>query len=222
MSGPFNGVHAIIRKEYAPRALYVHCAAHSLNLAISKASTVPSIRNFLGVIENVYNFFNTPKRSAKLEEILDSSEESPDIKKLKRLNLTRWISKYEAVNDFFALLEFIFHALEEIETDGENYDCDTSTAAKMCRKAMDFEFVVSLFVVRLIYENTLPLCRSLQRKNIDLIEAVGLADDVSKQIAGKVLYYTLYAFEFLCMRKVIGYPCTLDQLMSQPGYFMEP
>lgn len=33
MSGKFNGVQAIIREQY-PQAIYVHCAAHSLNLAV--------------------------------------------------------------------------------------------------------------------------------------------------------------------------------------------
>lgn len=34
MSGHLNGVQAKIREEY-PRALYVHCSPHSLNLALS-------------------------------------------------------------------------------------------------------------------------------------------------------------------------------------------
>ncbi|XP_025405448.1 zinc finger MYM-type protein 1-like [Sipha flava] len=36
MSEKFKGVQTIIRNKY-PRALYVHCAAHTLNLAVSSS-----------------------------------------------------------------------------------------------------------------------------------------------------------------------------------------
>lgn len=36
MSGKYKGVQAIVREEYL-KAIYVHCAAHTLNLAVSKA-----------------------------------------------------------------------------------------------------------------------------------------------------------------------------------------
>lgn len=67
MSGEFKGVQAII-KEHSPKALYVHCSAHALNLAISDSCNIPDIRNTVGVISKVYNFFNTPKRQAILKK----------------------------------------------------------------------------------------------------------------------------------------------------------
>lgn len=39
MAGRFKGVQSIIKSKY-PKALYVHCAAHSLNLALSTASDI--------------------------------------------------------------------------------------------------------------------------------------------------------------------------------------
>lgn len=39
MAGKFNGAQTIIRSKH-PKALYVHCAAHSLNLAISSACNI--------------------------------------------------------------------------------------------------------------------------------------------------------------------------------------
>lgn len=72
MSSRFNGVQAVIQNSY-PTALYVHCTSHSLNLALSNATSIQCIRNCMGVIENAYNFFNFPKRqnvlSQKIEEI---------------------------------------------------------------------------------------------------------------------------------------------------------
>ncbi|XP_033223319.1 zinc finger MYM-type protein 1-like [Belonocnema kinseyi] len=99
MSGQYKGVQAILRNNYAPHALYVHCAAHSLNLAISITSNVPAITDCLGTLENVYNFLHTPKRKPILENTIEESDETPRTKSLKRLNLIRWVSNYEAVND---------------------------------------------------------------------------------------------------------------------------
>eukprot|EP00102_Acyrthosiphon_pisum_P022514 XP_016659724.1 PREDICTED: zinc finger MYM-type protein 1-like [Acyrthosiphon pisum] len=50
MSGQYKGVQSIIKEQFT-HAIYVHCAAHSLNLAISTASEIQSIRNCLGIIE---------------------------------------------------------------------------------------------------------------------------------------------------------------------------
>jgi len=62
MSGRFNGVQSCIKKEYKT-AIYIHCSAHSLNLAITYACGVQCIRNTMGTIEKVFVFLNTPKRS---------------------------------------------------------------------------------------------------------------------------------------------------------------
>ncbi|CAN7978385.1 unnamed protein product [Ixodes persulcatus] len=54
MSGHLNGVQVIIL-ETVPRALYVHCSAHSLNLALLHSCKLPSIRNCLGTMSSVFD-----------------------------------------------------------------------------------------------------------------------------------------------------------------------
>jgi len=44
MAGFAHGVQAIIRQSH-PATCYVHCAAHALNLTISRASEVQAVRN---------------------------------------------------------------------------------------------------------------------------------------------------------------------------------
>lgn len=61
MSGRFNSVQVIVKKQYKT-AVYIHCSALVLNLAICSACELSSIRNTIGIIETVYNFMNTPKR----------------------------------------------------------------------------------------------------------------------------------------------------------------
>jgi hAT family C-terminal dimerisation region len=174
MSGQYNGVQAIIRTNYAPHALYVHCAAHSLNLAISITSKIPAIRDCLGTIETVYNFFHTPKRKAILEKTIEESDETPRTKTLKRLNLTRWVSKYESVDDFHELFPFVYETLDEMRT--------SESEAKNLKNAMDFEFLISLEVINMIYQLSLPLSREFQKVELDLVQAIDLAKDLREEL----------------------------------------
>ena len=56
MAGAVNGTAALIAADY-PKALYLHCASHCLNLAVVKSLQVTSIRNMMGVVGRVFQFF---------------------------------------------------------------------------------------------------------------------------------------------------------------------
>ncbi|XP_060868621.1 zinc finger MYM-type protein 1-like [Metopolophium dirhodum] len=109
MAGHIQGVQAQVRAKY-PKALYIHCAAHSLNFAVSTASNIKPIRNCLGIIENLYVFFNTPKCNNVLLSCIENSETDVKVKTLKRLCATRWVQRYDAVHDFVELFEFVLEA----------------------------------------------------------------------------------------------------------------
>jgi len=67
----FRGVQKFVTDK-APRALYVHCAAHSLNLAIGKSCDVPALRNCIGSVSSVANFFRaSPKRVDVLKKTIE-------------------------------------------------------------------------------------------------------------------------------------------------------
>jgi len=141
MSGKCRGVQSYVQTQY-PKAVYVHCAAHSLNLAVSTASDIQQIRNCLGVIEKMYTFFNTPKRSAVIYNVIEQENADLKIKKLKRLCATRWIQRYDSVNDFSELLPYVMLSLDEIS------EWKDSSDAPMLRNAIDTEFLISLFVIK--------------------------------------------------------------------------
>ena len=95
MSGCEKGVAARIQ-EVVPHALYVHCYAHRLNLALQDTLEANErLRNGIGVIQSLYNFFNSPKRQNILREV-EGSDLEPFIK-LKSLSKTRWVCHWEAV-----------------------------------------------------------------------------------------------------------------------------
>ena len=71
MSGQIKGC-ATRFQEVSPRAPYFHGASHSLNLALSKASSVTEVNCMLAVIKSTGLFFNgSPKRTKHLEKAIE-------------------------------------------------------------------------------------------------------------------------------------------------------
>ena len=67
-----RGVAARIQSEF-PKAVYIHCFSHKLNLVIAKSCEVVALRNTFGVISKVAMFFN--KRQAAFAEKINLSEQ---------------------------------------------------------------------------------------------------------------------------------------------------
>ena len=62
MAGKCSGAAARLQQQY-PNASYVHCGSHVLNLCIASACTIHAIRNMMGNVCAVSEFFNnSPKR----------------------------------------------------------------------------------------------------------------------------------------------------------------
>lgn len=174
MSGVHQGVQHYIKEE-VPNAHYVHCSSHSLNLAISDACDCMMVRNCLGTVNKVYDFFNTPKRQA----VLNKFSENPS-KKLKQPSPTRWIQRHNAVDNFAEKYNEVIKSLEEISTWN---DKDTSANAHILLCAVrKSEFILSLEVIKKIFSYSLPLTKFLESESIDLAGAVNYAQDTWDQI----------------------------------------
>lgn len=53
-------------------ATYLHCASYSFNLAVGDACKIPIIRNSIGTINEIINFFRkSAKRQSKLNEAVN-------------------------------------------------------------------------------------------------------------------------------------------------------
>lgn len=116
MSGVRHGLQAEIKKV-SPRAPFVHCANHVLNLAIQSASAITPIRNAHGQIREIANFFHSAKRSSILQsQCAQSGLQKP--KKLKAPCPTRWVEYHDSVIRFMELLQQVVCSLEELATTG--------------------------------------------------------------------------------------------------------
>nr|CAI5844809.1 unnamed protein product [Callosobruchus analis] len=179
MSGVFKGVQALIASQYNT-ALYVHCASHSLNLALSNASEVQAIRNCLGIIEKVYAFFNTPKRQLVLQKNIEALLPESQCYRLKQMCPTRWVQRHDAVMIMVQLFAPIITSLQEISL---WIDKDSSSGAHMLIIALSqSNFIISLLCLEKLLASTLPLSKMLQSKNIDLASAMNIVEDVESSV----------------------------------------
>ena len=71
MSGAVKGAAARIMAQ-CPKAHYVHCAAHRLNLCVVKCCTICEVSNAMDCADSVVRFFKfSPKRQTFLEKCID-------------------------------------------------------------------------------------------------------------------------------------------------------
>ena len=114
MSGKRNCAQAHIR-DVIPTALYVHCAAHSLNLAVSNSCDLLSIRNCMETIASVYNFFNAPKRHNVLQRTITTILPTAKSQRLVQVCATMWVDRHESVNVFTILQHAVVEALAKYQ-----------------------------------------------------------------------------------------------------------
>ena len=175
MSGRFRGAQSYVKAKY-PLAVYVHCGAHSLNLAISDSCSEVPIRNCIGTISSVYNFFHTPKRQDVLKHAI--AEFCPDSRSTKLIQMcpTRWVDRHDSAVIFKELLKPVIEALDII-SDWPDRD-SSSGAVQLSSSIKTPEFLVALYVTCKIFSLSLPLCKCLQKEAVDLCEACNLANNV--------------------------------------------
>uniref|UniRef100_A0A8C5RFU2 52 kDa repressor of the inhibitor of the protein kinase-like n=1 Tax=Laticauda laticaudata TaxID=8630 RepID=A0A8C5RFU2_LATLA len=89
LAGREGGVQAKIKSRY-PKATFVHCAAHTLNLVVNDLNTVTEIRNAVGTIRAILCFFLENLRRGNLIPAVPSLDEALRTAKYKHV---RFFSK---------------------------------------------------------------------------------------------------------------------------------
>ena len=161
MSGRLNGAQAYIR-EIIPTALYVHCAAHNLNLAVSNSCDLSPVRNCMGTIASVHNFFNAPKRQNILRKSINTISSTIKAQKLVQICATRWVDRHESVSVFSNLQFAVVEALTEISTwpDRET----SSRALQLLSTIRQSEFCIAVLVLKKVFGYSVVLCKVKQKK----------------------------------------------------------
>ena len=105
MAGHASEVSKCIRKKY-PRAIFVHCVAHYLNLVINDQSRVPILRSICDIIRETIRFFwENPKRRSSLGV------------NIPLFSPARWTKKYKSIPIFKANIKLVLDALASLTED---------------------------------------------------------------------------------------------------------
>jgi hypothetical protein len=186
MRGEWNGLKALILNE-CPQAYYIHCMAHQLQLALVAASReVNEVHNFFQHANFIINVVSaSPKRNDELlanqaaaiaREIelgeLDTGRGANQISSLQRPGDTRWSSHYRSILSLKKMFGATVSVLCNIANDRSVSKYSRGDASGALRIIVTFDFVFILHLMEKIMKITDVLCQSLQKKNIDILNAV--------------------------------------------------
>lgn len=173
MKGKHAGVQNRIL-QVNPRAFFVPCSTHSLNLVVTDAAlSCNEAVTFFGIVQEIYNFFSASTHRWSLLK-----EHVPNLT-LKPLCETRWESRIDAVTPFRYQIGEIYDALYELSIDTTRTDAfGKNTASSLAGKLKSFKFVCCLIVWHTILYRINLVSKVLQKENMNISNAVELLGNI--------------------------------------------
>lgn len=166
MKGKHSGMQNRIRL-LEPRAFYVPCASHTLNLVVNDSAHCSLIAvNFFDTIQCLFVFFSS---STNRWDIFKSHVKELTVKPLSD---TRWESRINALKPLMHDLENIYEALVDISDKGDTVT--KATANSLGNKLLDFKFICCLVIWNDILTNINIASKYLQNKSVNISTACKL------------------------------------------------
>lgn len=158
MSGEFRGVQARIL-AWQPKAIYVHCFNHSLNLALQDTvSQSPFFRDILNYVHEIGTILRgSPKRMAQFENIVGNP--NSNYAKPRPLCPTRWTVREKAI---VGVLDNYVALLELLEDLANSNDKVSSKAAGIRSQMEKGEFYLGLLMSKNLFHAGETLSKLLQ------------------------------------------------------------
>ncbi|CAF1514077.1 unnamed protein product [Rotaria sordida] len=125
MGGKNAGVQAILREKFMPKASYIHCHVHRLNLVIVDVCvSISYVSEFYSVIKKIHNYFTAS--SVTNERFRDAQNQL----KLFHTNLKlwahiRWDSRWTSIDAILKNYQVIILAFDDLIKDGGDRAVDT-------------------------------------------------------------------------------------------------
>ncbi|KAH0752155.1 hypothetical protein KY285_005303 [Solanum tuberosum] len=195
MQGEINGLKSLILQDTSS-AYSIHCFAHQLQLALVGLSKKNSdVDNFFYVLTNILNTIGASfkrrdslrqHQEDKLEELLKFGEVHTgqglnQERGLQRPGDTRWGSHFKTLDNFLILFSSIVNVLKDMKRDCP-YHLDRFAAENLLSKIHEFEFVFMLHLMFKVLLLTNELNKVLQKKDQDIVNAMGLLDLSKKRL----------------------------------------
>ncbi|KAK3226237.1 hypothetical protein Dsin_006099 [Dipteronia sinensis] len=177
-----KGKHQSVQKrllEINPRAFYMPCACHSLNLTIcDMAHSCVKAVSFLGVVQRIYSVFsNSTKRWKKFQDYVDGLT-------LKKLSTTRWESRIDSIKAIRYQAPQIRESLLELQESSDDVKTK-SEAESLVNELENFEFLLGMTIWHDILFNINMISKLLQSKDMCIDVAI-------VQLKGLISYFEKY------------------------------
>ena len=168
MSGRCTGVQARIR-ELCPKAIYVHCFAHRLNLVIvDVVHDTARADDLFTLLRSLHNFLSSPI----VHELYVKAQRFrfPDSqpREIPSLSDTRWVCRHDACETLSTTLPAVIDVLEDlIEVSGER-----GATARSVMAQLNTSFVVHLCIFKFLLKICADASAKLQGKSETLEKAL--------------------------------------------------
>ena len=190
MASDAVGAQAIIKRN-SPKALWIHCSGHCLNLVIVNNCKLTAIRNMLDKLTETCLFFrDSSKRTSLLEQIVSKSVmQTYKRKAILDLCKTRWAMRHTACSHFCTSYVFIVKALDVIAHDlhreevselfQDGWDPSSRARASAILNAIcSFNFIITFLVVYKMLSHLSGITVKLQGSTTDIRQAFSEIESV--------------------------------------------
>ena len=186
VAGQINGLAAHILR-INPKALFIHCFSHRLNLSVCDSLGIIEIKNMLKHVNEVSHFIRISQtRNMPFEENIKAHSSDTESRKAKLVDVcrTRWVERVEGLDTFQELFVPLFHTLDDmVNARGENFNPSrASDALTHLTRISKFDFIVALVITRHVLDITLPVIQLLQGKSIDIMDGTHLINSLKKEL----------------------------------------
>ena len=178
MRGIYKGLAARIKRDN-PKAIYVHCNGHILNLVlVDAAKAVTTARNTFGTISELHNFMEA---SAKRHAVFQEMQKESGCKSLtlKSLSDTHWACRAEALKVIKKRLEELITSLQKI---AEEDPSSGAQAQSLLNSICTFDFVFNLIILDEVFNTTKILSKYLQYVDLSICTARSKVSAVQKSL----------------------------------------
>jgi hypothetical protein len=189
MKGKYKGVQLRLR-DINPRALYVPCACHSLNITLcDMAKSCSKAGTFFGIVQRIYVLFaSSTKRWKSLLDHVDGLT-------VKSLCNTRWKSRIKSVAAIRYQAPQLRAALLALSKDKDAEAKDRSDAKNLYKVLGSFEFIFGMVIWHDILFAVNKVSNKLQSPSM-------CVESTMQQIKGIMDYFEAYRNDGFASSKV--------------------